>query len=146
MTPETAEQLIARVKRLSEEATPGPWVQGDVLGQCHMQHRHASSVCKYDYEIRADSHKARRCVSIAPKVTFIGWDDYGPVLKTEPDAAFIAAARTYLPRLAKMVEAAREFGGRECRCHELHPDYGGRCSACDFIAELDRLAGGGEGG
>lgn len=55
------------------------------------------------------------------------------------DAAFIAHARTDIPRLVAMVEAALALHG-PCNC-DRHHQY--TCGLCELRSELDRLAAGG---
>ena len=121
MTPETAEQLIARVKRLSEEATPvvawypHPW-EGQVRGPWNRW-----------FQIIGPEEEHR--VSEGPhKGTLVR-------ASREADVAYAAAAMTYLPRLAKMVEAARRV--IEDWAGSGEPDFH------ECLAELDRIAGGG---
>lgn len=87
------------LRSLAEKATPGPWRQGMVNGQCrkpsHAKGGHpgprGNDPCVYSYVIQCEDEYDRRFVSIEPNVTLIGSDDYGPML-SEANAAFIAAA------------------------------------------------------
>lgn len=95
LAPDVA-ALLARVEELDAKATPGPWVHGDPMLSCQIDH---------------DTHGGDDCVH-----TLDGFDNvstYGShVVHTvggivEPeDAIFIAEARTLLPALATALRAA----------------------------------------
>ncbi len=114
---------IARLRALCEKATPGPWTRG------------------------AGDHWSRQIR--AANGTDIAW--IGGIPLPEPDAAFIAEARTALPaaldeieRLRDMCEAARTLEA-ECNslaekleaARELYRQELGHCD--DSTAERDRL-------
>lgn len=102
----TNEELEA-IKKRAEAATPGPW--------------DASEDSDRSYKLDAPKD-AQYWVTIASGNTLVvSWwqqyaDDSGTVLKLA-DAAFIAAARTDVPRLLAEVERLRALvGDHECHC------------------------------
>lgn len=103
----TNEELM-QIRERCDAATPGPWIQGMVSGQCRAKHQHSRTACVHEFEITADSKYEREQVSIAPNVTLIGSDDHGTIL-SEQNAAFIAAARTDVPALLDEVARLREL-------------------------------------
>lgn len=83
--------------------TQGEWIKGCYNGQCHKKHKHKGKTgddpCIYEYTLDESP-----CVSIAPNITLIGWDDYGTVLGDD-DANFIAAASRIAPDIRQLLAA-----------------------------------------
>lgn len=104
---------VARLRRLMEEGTAGPWLHGQWHGHCrlpeHGRMGHPGPPeCKYDYELKADN-AYDRCYISAPveNVELIGSNDYGPILN-EADAALIVAMHEALPELLERIEELEE--------------------------------------
>lgn len=102
------------IKRRAEAATPGPWVDGYVMGFCRKQHGpdeggpwHGKGFCRYEYAV-TECSDARRLASTSALTAVAGnYDcDEGGIIKPE-DHAFIAASRTDVPALVAEVEAER---------------------------------------
>ena len=141
----TLAELLAEVDRLGEAATKGPWRackdEDDVPVVC-VPPDHAGPVA---WDPNPYSAERRACLFL-----------------TEADAAFIAFARTALPRLARVAEAAverltaiRALGceneievnpGDFISCYDQrHPDlWCASCLANSGLSELDRAARGDE--
>lgn len=82
---------LAELKKLCEKATPGPWVLGS--------------------EADPDLYRGAETIACASG-SMVLWDRVLAVLNHhfpyEADSAFIAAARTALPKLIEEVETLRE--------------------------------------
>lgn len=92
------EKLLTELERLDKERTPGEWLNGDWGGRCFMNHSHQRNSCDYKYTLNKESP----CISLAPNITLIGYDEYGPVLNKN-NAEFIVACANALPQLIKVI-------------------------------------------
>jgi hypothetical protein len=102
--------LVSHLRGLMEKATPGPWVNGSWLGQCHMKHEHGRGDCRYEYTLAADGDYWLRNISAG--------SDTDPIMIAEPNengpalslanAALIVAAVNALPQLLAAYEAVRD--------------------------------------
>lgn len=103
----TLTDLLDEIDARANAATPGPWLDGEWSGQCHLHHQHghgANPPCKYDYTL----DKGTGCVSLhTENQELIGWKASGRVL-SRPDATFIAAARSDVPKLVKALRWYRQ--------------------------------------
>jgi hypothetical protein len=84
--------------------TPGPWFRGSWSGKCHINHKHGSDKCKYDYTLNNSGDYFSRFVSAGSPnspIEVIGSDDYGPIL-SEPNARLIASAPTMYAELQSL--------------------------------------------
>lgn len=95
----TAAELVAEARRLDREATPGPWEAIEQVGQKSF----GANRDKRWWNVCAAGHKyvARTEESLAAAEVMAN--------NIENNAAFIAFARTALPRLVALVEAAVEM-------------------------------------
>ena len=75
------------LKAKAKAATPGPWVQGSVIGLCTLKHRHSPAVCKYEMSI---SESTRSVVTKDFETVLYTTSEYGAIRPC--DSAFIAAA------------------------------------------------------
>ena len=121
----TLAELLAEIKRLDEAATKGPWTAREPTGQT----------------ISPRDEKGRRFMLLhAPANKFLGrleeFPDCAEITANniDTDAAFIAFARTALPRLARVAERAMAL--REM-WDEFVDDMDERIAAFDRAARGD---------
>jgi hypothetical protein len=115
---------IQEMMRICDEATPGPWEK---------------SPCGRDLGLSWDeSHKYDRISRAGKADSFEDGDRIAPVFYDYEeagirpnDAAFIVAARTYLPKLIAVAEAAKK-----CQDDAQYQDQVGRCYMVGAIAFL----------
>ena len=123
---------LAELRALCERATPGPWRVGSPDYRCvkhDAPHPGEKSGCEYTFQgWHGGDYFDRHVSTVTPPAELIGSTESGPML-TQDDADFIAAARTWLPALIEVAEAARtvgtfdDFGDPEACCPECSPAH-----------------------
>lgn len=115
------------LEQKAQWASPGPWRQGKVAGQCMLKHQHTGAFhCTYTYRIETKSDGALRCIAIEPNITLVSYDDNGPVL-SESNAAHIAAnspdvTLALIARIRELEEALRSAADISDHGAMLHSD------------------------
>ncbi len=81
---------LKQLRKLAENATPGPWHVGYWAGQCHLEHHHTGeSNCKYDYTL--DTTFGQTDIVGPEPITLCSGDDWGPHFDSKT-RLFVAAA------------------------------------------------------
>lgn len=130
---------LTELRKLLAEATPGPWVVGTILGQCHLPHIHDGCSCVYDRRIET-TEGCHEIVSKSKMCTIAGNYDYeeGGIC-SKKDAALIAAAVNALPSL--LAAAEREAKLREALHDIIEELIGGNDpDTCETIEKMARAA------
>mgnify|MGYP001606692644 CR=1 FL=1 len=106
---------LADLRALCGRATPGPWRVGSPDYRCvkhDAPHPGEKSGCEYTFQgWYGGDYFDRHVSTVTPPAELIGSTESGPML-TQDDADFIAAARTWLPALIEVAEAAQKMN--EC--------------------------------